>query len=244
MLGILLTYHSFFEFLPYQIQNLKKYIQVPFKIYVIDNSLTPGQKYSNPDVSYLFCSNNGSPSDRHQSAINLGLKAAWNECDSFLIFDNDMIFVDDFREPPCCAYLPQRRGNWQYAWLNLLYFPKDDRLSSFDFVNCPETNERTDSGGSFGNYLRSGGSVQTIEILPSDDCMADYQTEYRKLCDRFGVSVWYDIFRINNTRVFHFRALSNWTKYPEEFQKQKKALILQHAMKEKEPAEPAYSYYT
>lgn len=227
MLAIILTYASFFEFLPFQVQNLKKYVKVPFKIYVIDNSLLSGQKYHG-DVHYLFCPVSGSPSHRHQQAVNCGLSEAWKECRSFLLFDNDMIFTEDFYLPHETSYVPQQRGNWIYAWLNLLYFPKDERLKSFDFTNCPETGERTDSGGSFGRYLRSGGVCQVIDELKSDDCLAEYQKEYKDLCSRYGVGVWYDIFRINNARVFHFRALSNWTKYPEQFQIEKKALILRH----------------
>lgn len=227
MLGVILTYHSFFEFLPTQVQNLKKYITVPFKIYVVDNSLVAGQKYQG-DVTYLFCRENGSPSHRHQSAINQALCHAWNECDCFLLFDNDMVFVEEFRPPSGCCYVPQRRGNWPYAWLNLLFFWKDDRLKSFDFATCPDTRQRTDSGGSFGHYLRSGGKADVIQTFETDDCLADYQNDYKDLCKRYSVQVWYDIFRINNARVFHFRALSNWAKYPEEFQKEKKALILRH----------------
>lgn len=228
MLGIILTYHSFFEFLPIQLENLKKYVKVPFKIYVVDNSLTAGQKYQG-DVTYLFCTKSGSPSDRHQSAINQALCHAWNECTCFLLFDNDMLFVEEFRLPFGCMYFPQQRGNWPYAWLNLLFFWKDDRLKSFDFANCPQTRERTDSGGSFGHYLRSGGKGSLIEYLDTDNCLIEYQNEYKDLCKRYGVGVWYDVFRINNTRVFHFRALSNWTNYPLDFQNEKKALILRHS---------------
>ena len=226
MLAILLTYHSFFEFLPFQIENLKKHITVPFKIYLVDNSLISGQKYSHPDITYLFCSTNTSPSDRHQSGINLALAKAWGECDCFLLFDNDMIFIDDFTPPSETHYVTQRRGNLEYGWLNLLFFWKSSGLNAFGFATCPDTGQRTDSGGSFGWYLRSGAKTKLIEHLQSDNCLEEYQKEYKDLCSRYGVGVWYDIFRINNARVFHFRALSNWTKYPEEFQKAKKELIL------------------
>jgi hypothetical protein len=226
MLGIILTYHSFFEFLPYQVQNLKKHIPVPFKIYLVDNSLLSGQKYSG-DVVYIYSLIDGSPSQRHQQSVNLGLARAWNECDSFLILDNDMIFLSDWTPPPICQYHPQKRGNLVYAWLNLLYFPKDDRLNYFDFANCPDTRARTDSGGSFAWYLRSGGSAQTIDMLPmSSAWFPQYSKAYEELCTRHEVRAWYDIFRINNSIIFHFRALSNWTKYPEAFQREKKELIL------------------
>ena len=228
MLAVILTYHSFFEFLPNQLQNLKNHITVPFKIYLVDNSQLPGQKFTDPLVTYLFCHTNTTPSDRHQSGVNLALAKAWGECDCFLLFDNDMIFVEPFTPPAETHYLPQRRGNLEYGWLNLMFFWKSSNLNAFGFANCPDTGERTDSGGSFGWYLRSGAKTKQIEHLEADDCLVAYQNDYKELCTRYGVKVWYDIFRINNSKVFHFRALSNWTKYPQDFQTEKKALILRH----------------
>ena len=231
MLGVLLTYHSFFEFMPIQLENLKKHIKVPFKIYIIDNSLVNTVKYHGKyleQIKYLFCFTQGSPSHRHQEAINMGLSLAWNDCDAFLLFDNDMIFLDDWTPPPLCQYVPQRRGSLEYAWLNLLYFPKDEALRRFDFANCVQTRERTDSGGSFGFFLRNGGKAETIATLENrKEYFPDYIEAYEALCKRHNVGVWYDTFRMNGANVFHFRALSNWTKYPEAFQEEKKKLILQ-----------------
>jgi len=230
MLGVILTYHSFFEFLPHQIENLKRHIQVPFQIYVVDNSLIPGKKFDG-DVEYLFCNRATHPSDRHQTAVNQGLCEAWNSCDSFLLFDNDMIFLDDWTPPSVCQYVPQRRGQWNYAWLNLLFFPRDMRLVSFDFAKCGITGERTDSGGSFGNYLCSGGKAEQILTLENrKEVFPEYIDAYERLCSKHQVSCWYDIFSINGSKVFHFRALSNWTKYPHEFNEDKKKLILEHVV--------------
>ncbi len=163
----------------------------------------------------------------------MGLQKAWDSCNSFLLFDNDMILIDDFRPPSIPFYVEQQRGNWKYGWLNLLFFKKHEDLRWFDFAICPDTGERTDSGGSFGKYLRSGkvcAQIQCIKI-PDYSFWKDYQVEYFSLCNRYGIGCWYDIFSMNGTRVLHFRALSNWTKYPEEFQKEKKALILFHLEK-------------
>jgi hypothetical protein len=230
MLGIIITYHSFFEFLPLQIQNLKKHIQVPFKIYIIDNSLTSDKKFDG-DVEYIFSTNQGTPSHRHQTSINLGLSQAWNSCDSFLLFDNDMIFLDDWTPPSLCQYVPQQRGKFEYGWLNLLFFPKDNRLKSFDFSHCPETGERTDSGGSFGWFLRDKGKAEKILTLENrKEYLPEYIDAYERLCAKHKVGVWYDFFSINGSKVFHFRALSNWTKYPEQFQIEKKRAILEYVV--------------
>lgn len=228
MLGIIITYHSFFEFLPYQIANLKKHIRVPFKIYVVDNSLIPGKKFDG-DVEYLFCNRATHPSDRHQTAVNQGLHHAWNSCDSFLLFDNDMIFLDDWTPPSVCQYVPQQRGTIVYGWLNLLFFWKDERLRSFDFAKCYITGERTDSGGSFGHFLRDGGKTEKIATLENrKEYFPEYIDAYERLCAKHKIGVWYDVFSINGSKVFHFRALSNWTKYPHEFNEAKKQLVLEH----------------
>jgi hypothetical protein len=228
MLAVILTYHSFFEFLPYQIQNLKKHIKVPFKIYVVDNSLIPTKKFDG-DVEYLFCKKDTTPSDRHQTAVNQGLAAAWNSCDCFLLFDNDMIFLDDWSPPSLCQYLPQQRGALVYAWLNLLFFWKDERLRSFDFAVCYFTRERTDSGGSFSNFLRQGGKGDVILTLENrKEYFPEYIEAYEKLCSIHKVSCWYDVFSINGSKVFHFRGVSNWMKYPIGFNESKKKVILEH----------------
>lgn len=232
MLAVILTYFSFFEFLPLQIQNLKKHIKVPFKIYVVDNSKTPGQKYQGGDVIYLVCDSNINPSANHMNSINLALGCAWSSCDSFLLFDNDMIFLDDWSPPSVCQYLPQQRGNFIYGWMNLLFFPKDERLKKFDYSECPETRERTDSGGSFGWYLRSGGKGDVILTLENrKEYFPEYIDAYEKLCLKHKVSCWYDVFSINGSKVFHFRGISNWMNYPEEFNQKKKELILQQVGK-------------
>jgi hypothetical protein len=230
MLAVILTYQSFFEFLPLQIQNLKKHIKVPFKIYVVDNSLSPGKKFDG-DVEYLFCNRATHPSDRHQTAVNQALCVAWNSCNSFLLFDNDMIFLDDWSPPSLCQYVPQQRGNLPYGWLNLLFFWKDERLQSFDFAVCPSTKERTDSGGSFSVFLQSGGKAECILTLKNHNkYFPEYIDAYEKLCATYKVSCWYDVFSINSSLVFHFRGISNWMKYPHEFNESKKRLILEHVI--------------
>lgn len=227
MLGVLLTYHSFFEFISYQVANLKKHIKVPFKIYLIDNSLTAGIK-TREDVKYIHCWEKGSPSHRHQTAINCGLAEAWLECDAFLIFDNDMIFLNDWTPPSTVLWVPQKRGTIEYAWLNLFYFPKMECFKYFEFAVCPHTRERTDSGGSTGWHLKNLQKFVIEAMPPTGNWFPHYEHAYRELCDRHSVGMWYDVFLLNNACVvFHFRALSNWTKYPEEFQIQKKALILE-----------------
>lgn len=226
MLAVILTYHSFFEFLPLQLQNLKTHIKVPFKIYLIDNSLIYTVKYSAPEITYLFCKEKGSPSQRHQAAVNLGLSAAWGSCDSFLIFDNDMIFLEDYKPPGRTHYLAQQRGEIQYAWLNLLFFKKDERLRAFDFAVCPKTGQRTDSGGSFYSYLLDGDPVMPILTLQDKGYFPDFTERYKDLCEKHKVLMWYDIFELNHAKIFHFRALSNWTNFPPAFQEEKKQLIL------------------
>ena len=226
MLGILIPYHSFFEFLPIQLENLKQHVKTEYRVYVLDNSLTGTTPL--PGCKWVVSTATGSPSERHQRTINKGLLMAWDECDCFLFFDNDMLLCDDFELPRCNYYVPQKRGNWEYGWLNLMFFWKDERLRHFDFAKCPETGERTDSGGSYGNFLRSGGMAAQIQTLPVPDysVFGSYQKKYSHLCQEYGIGTWYDLFSISGTRVFHFRALSNWTKYPEEFQRRKKELIL------------------
>lgn len=226
MLGVILCYHSFFEFLPFQIANLKKHIQVPFQIYVVDNSLT--HQPPSEGVKWIVCSETGSPSHRHQAAVNSALAHAWYECDSFLIFDNDMIFLNDWTPPSCTLYAPQRRGQLEYAWLNLFYFPKMNCFKRFSFANCPFTNERTDSGGSTGFHLLSVETQKIVSHPSTGHWWPHYENQYVNLCKKFHIDIWYDIFELNTrTIVFHFRALSNWAHYPEDFCVEKKKLILQ-----------------
>ena len=227
MLGIIITYHSFFEFISYQVANLKKHIKVPFKIYLIDNSLTAGKK-TQEDVQYIHCWEKGAPSHRHQTSINSGLAEAWVHCSHFLILDNDMVFLNDWTPPSCVAWVPQRRGQLNYAWLNLFYFPKMECFKYFEFANCKVTGERTDSGGSTGWYLNTVEKFEIQTMPTTGNWFPRYEHAYRELCNKYSVGLWYDVFLLNNaTIVFHFRALSNWTNYPEEFQKQKKELILE-----------------
>ena len=226
MLGIIITYHSFFEFLPFQIANLKKYVQVPFKIYLIDNSLTSRTLPTYPDVRYFRCSERGSPSHRHQTSVNMGLWNAWQDCDAFLIFDNDMIFLSPWTPPPCVAYHPQRRGRLEYGWLNLFYFPKMECFKTIDFATCRETGERTDSGGSIGYFLPNIKSIKIDMVEKAPSYFPEYIEQFDTLCKQYNVGNWFDIFSFNGSIIFHFRALSNWTNYPEEFQLKKKQLIL------------------
>lgn len=227
MLGVILCYHSFFEFISYQVANLKKHIHVPFKIYLIDNSLTAGKK-TQEDVKYIHCWEKGSPSHRHQTSINCGLAEAWLHCDAFLILDNDMVFLNDWTPPSTVLFAPQRRGQLEYAWPNLFFFPKLNCFKRLSFANCPFTHERTDSGGSTGFHLPLLDTQKIVTHPSTGHWWPTYENQYADLCKKFHIDVWYDIFELNGrTIVFHFRALSNWTNYSEEFQKQKKELILQ-----------------
>lgn len=238
MLAIIICYHSFFEFLPFQLLNLKQFVKTPFRVYLVDNSRQnglPDCQHLPLPITYIRCPIfDNSPSGRHQAAVNLGLHVAWPDNDSFLLMDNDMIFLSSFTEPKYdLCYTPTFRGKWNYCWMNLFYCKKI--LANpivFGFHKCPETGEMTDSGGTSGFLLmREDITKQKIEDVlhpvRKENALPSYQEAYKKLCDTYGIDAGYDLFDIEGTEIFHFRALSNYLNHPEEFLSQKKKLILE-----------------
>ena len=141
MLGIIITYFSCPEFLPFQLISFKKFMKTPYKVLVVDDSEQGLRTHTKI--------NDYGPSGRHQDAVNYGIDVASKllECTDFLIFDNDMIFLTDFNLPSESWYLPQQRGRLEYSWMNLIYLK--NQTHRFDFAQCSITGERTDSGGNF-----------------------------------------------------------------------------------------------
>jgi hypothetical protein len=93
----------------------------------------------------------------------------------------------------------------------------------------------TDSGGSSGLALQLCPSQSKMKctIGPDFSVMQEYQEEFLALCKEMNQTPWYEIYTINFCRVFHFRAMSNWNKAPEEFMRRKKELILKHTTPQK-----------
>ena len=206
MLGILICYASFHEFETYQKKNLERFVKCPCKVYILHSE-------KHPD-----------PSTGHQINLNCLLNEAWNECDSFLLFDNDMILLTDFHEPEeSCWYLPQVREGYEYAWPNLLYFKKHELMQRIWFEN------NSDSGGSTWRYLEATTNKRTIEA--DTEGLEEYQEKITALGKQHGIGNWFERYILNGCQIFHFRALSNWTKYPHEYQEGKKALILETVKK-------------
>jgi len=235
MLGIILTYFSFPEILSYQLSNFKKYVKTNYTVFVIDDSPSGLAELKQEGVRYFKHDNSGvtAPSARHQNAVNFGLKKAQEAgCNTFLVFDNDMIFLTEFNLPSGSWYLPQFRGKLEYSWLNLIYLEKIHR---FDFKNCSVTGERSDSGG---NYIGKNKIVSICDhgkVNIENGFMTSYLSEYNELCKKYNIPVWYDILDVNGCIVFHFCALSNWKKWGEEFQINKKRLILKYLAREAGP---------
>jgi hypothetical protein len=237
MLGIIVSFHSFKEFLYLQIDNIQKFVKIPYHVYVVDNSQDGElQGLWFPSTSILRNADRfDSPSGRHQSSVNMGIAAAWGnpEIKDCLIFDNDMIFLTEWNPPYAdLVYEPCKRGNWEYCWLNLLYLKKfQSSPFVFQFANCPETNERTDSGGSSGFLLRNPSldkrTIRYISDTPEREMFLPwYQTEFKDLCNQYNLPWWFDVYSFNGTKIFHFRAMSNYTNYPEEFMNKKRNLVL------------------
>ena len=238
MLAIIICYHSFFEFLPYQLLNLHQFVKCPYRVYIIDNSNKghASELHFLPfPITYVRSPIiNSNPSDRHQQSLNIGLRAAWNDNDSFLFFDNDMIFLNDFHEPDCdLAYTPTFRGKWNYCWLNLMYFKKfQDNPLTFGFYNCPITGENTDSGGNTGLLLLKDNlkKIKITDVLHpvrKENALPTYQINYKNLCDKYRIEPGFDLFDVEGTEIFHFRALSNYLNHPDEFLSAKKKLIIE-----------------
>jgi hypothetical protein len=203
MLGIVLTYFSFPEFLPYQLKSFQTYVKTPYKVIVIDDS----------DKGLTFCPGDyvkgrppvqsGRPSARHQTAVNHGINVAKRAgCDCFLIFDNDMIFTTEFALPQKSWYFPQQRGTIEYGWMNLLFIKKPH---FFDFVTCQKTGERTDSGGNF----RGEEKIIALPHLPEG----------------------FQVLQINGATVIHFTTMSNWPGYSEVVFKKKQEVVFNYLEK-------------
>ena len=214
MLAIVITYFNFAEFLPKQIENIKKHVKVPYKIFVVDDSndglnLTPtGAVIIRQRFQY------GNPSNRHQNAVNLGMNVAKLFCDRFLIFDNDMIFLTDlYHEPETNMYLPIvsiiNGKPAVHPWLNLLY---TKQYHVFEFK------DGSDSGG---NFPTEGASK-----IKNTTCEYDFIPAYKALCEKHSIAPYYDVLDMNGAIVFHFRAMSNYTGLPEEFMEEKRQLIM------------------
>ena len=203
MLGILIPYASFHQFVNVQTQNIEKFVKCPHKIYMVLSQIHPV------------------PSLGHMNNLNQLLDEAWEECDSFLFLDNDMIFLTDFHEPKeDCWFVPQAREDYTYAWPNLLYFKKHPFMRKIEFY------KDSDSGGSTWRYLAE--VTDKKEIKYDEEGFDVYQKDYIDLCKKYGISKWVDHFTLNGCEIFHFRATSNWTKWPAEFQREKEDLIMEH----------------
>jgi hypothetical protein len=170
------------------------------------------------------------PSARHQYAVNVGIDLLRESCSHILIFDNDMIFMNEFCPPldNSMWFVPISRGILIYPWLNLFLFSTQEKFLSIDFDMCPVSGEGTDSGGNLAHYLRGRqDDCHTIEVeFKSKVYLVDWQQKYKALCEMYQIQPWYDIFHFLGTSVFHFRGLSNWQKHPRDFLDAKKELIL------------------
>lgn len=239
MLGIIICYSCFYEFLFYQLANLERYVKVPYRVYVIDNGNESNiEKLSVSRFPFVYIRNpviNTSPSHRHQDSVNLGLQIAWKDCDSFLFLDNDMVLMTELKEEPKedLSYTPTFRGKWDYCWLNLLYMKKFlSQPFVFNFYKCPKTGEGTDSGGNTGLLLQIPELTKSkIEYTPSKEYLENYIERYEKLCKEFSVPFEFEVYKIQKTVVFHFTKISNYCNYPDIFMSKKKELILETVKK-------------
>ena len=228
MLGIILTYFSFPEMLPYQLSNFKKFVNTPYTVFIIDDSDGGLSELNIDGVTYFRHTNHiigSSASIRHQTAVNFGLKKAERICNSFLIFDNDMIFLNDFNPPSLSYYRPQFRGKLEYSWLNLLYLTK---VHTFDFKKCSITGQRSDSGGNYVGDRKIIDICDHGDVKIKNDHLSEYVSEYNELCRKNAVPIWYDILDIKGSIIFHFCAVSNWKNWSEHFQIEKKRLIMKY----------------
>jgi len=233
MLGIVISCGSFEEFVPYQLRNIETFVKVPFRLVFVDNTNAGFQHTYQYDV-VRNSDIHDSPSGRHTTSVNIGLAYLWDSCESFLVFDNDMIFLSEWNEPQEDIYYEHtQRGNWAYCWLNLLYFKKKSTSSpKLYFHTCEETYERTDSGGTTGLWLRDSTlTKQRLTYISDVDtrkkAFPEYVLPFYEVCQKHNVEVWFDLYDFNGTSIFHFRAMSNYCGYTEAFMKEKTALIFQ-----------------
>ena len=207
MLGILICYATLHEFEPLQVRNLRRFVKCPHKIYIIHSGLSPK-----------------GASAGHMENLNALLDRAWDECDSFLFFDNDMIMLNDFTEPEeDCWYYPQQREGYEYAWTNLIYFKKHPLMRRINFA----TEFYGDGGGSTWKYLKEISNKKTM--TPDQEGMEEYQEEMKVVVEKYGIGAWSERYMLDKTSIFHFRAMSNWTNYPAGYVEEKTKLIFKHA---------------
>lgn len=206
MLGILICYASFHSFESLQRANIQRFVKCPHRIYILKTTVS------------------ADPSTGHQINLNTLLANAWEECDSFLLFDNDMLFLDEFQEPTEeCWYWSQERNGFEYAWPNLLYFKKHDLMNRIWFEND------SDSGGSTWKYLQEAQTKRKITL--DKEGMEDYQEQLETLGKKYGIGNWSERYWLNGCPIFHFRAMSNWTKYPIDYLTKKEMLIQSYSLK-------------
>lgn len=212
-LGIVISYFNFPEFLPKQIANIKKHVKVPYKIFVVDDSNDGLFMTSTEAVIIRNPIRNGNPSTRHQQAVNVGMNIAKLFCDTFLVFDSDMIFMTDFNEPSTNMYIPivsiVKGKKAIFPWLNLLY---TKHYHVFEFK------DGSDSGGNF--------PTEGAEQIKNTTCDYNFIPAYKALCEKYNIAPYYDVLDINGAIVFHFRAMSNYCEFPEEFMIEKRELIM------------------
>jgi len=233
MLGIILTYYNCEEFFPYQLKNFKKFIKCPYQVFVVDDSPM------GLDSIWKICSENGivclksstlgsasNPSTRHQNAVNQAFNVAQYACDSFLIFDNDMIFLTDFHLPtkPCWHAMQSpkfRLGHSKidrfFAWLNIMFLTEYHYFEYF---------EDSDSGGSIIPYLETHDTDKITIVEKIDHPVNEYITKYEELSKEYNITPFQEILNINGCFVYHFRAMSNYPLLDKEFMTKKKELVM------------------
>lgn len=236
MLGIIITYASFHEFLPFQLKNIAKYVKQPYTVFVVNNSQKqfPVFETANNVVIIPFPFITANPSHNHQMGINMGLRVAWEHCSCFLLFDNDMIFLSEWKEPKEQLYYElQTTSGVQHCWMNIMYLKKFQSTPfEFKFYQNPDTKEWSDSGGSTTLWLKDSSldkkQLRYISIGPERDLyFQEYQCYYEALCDEYKLHRWCDLYDFNGTLIFHYRAMSNYCRLPESFMQKKKQLILE-----------------
>lgn len=235
MLGIILTYASCPEFLEIQVKNFHKFCKSKFTIIVVDDSENGLAELKRSDVLYFktqgFQSN--SPSARHQNAVKIGIKEGSHLCDSFLIMDNDMLFMNDFTKPDKNYYFPQKTGTIEYMWMNLIYLKSKQNIPQFDFYTCPTTQMTTDSGGRSTFFLQKN-KLTTAKILDctnkKEELFPNFFQKYKELCEDYSSEYYHqkhpEVLQIENTLILHFCSMSNWRKFPNDFFEKRKELIL------------------
>ena len=241
--AIIICVHSFPKLLPLQLENFRRFVKSPYKVFVVDDSVNgffPQGLKLYPEATIIRFTHEGEPSQKHQWNLNAGIQMAGiHDCFRYLLIDNDMFFLDDFVEPSRNTYFGRNVGQSEVMWANLLYI-RDDATQIFplDFAKCPVEKVWGDTGSSTMFYLQQKKS----ECLEIEDLtqqapkhLPDWFNDMAVLCRQFKIREWeegqYDLLSINGTRVFHFRQMSNWKRYEHDFIKCKEALVLHYAEK-------------